>query len=181
MTIEAMWYAGYDDEGNAPRCNRLIRTPAADQLGVAFELALDLMAGRAGYRSVGEISTTGETYWWWPRERPGRKYGDWWMLPARTIRLMERATDYARARPRRSDDRPYGERVAIELRRLLRRAYRARRYVQREGVELPGFSRIQHWNKLRKLKPRPDSWRALKARGRRAEIIEQYGPRGYPW
>lgn len=149
MSIEAMWYAAHDADGNPPTCNRLIRMPWAQQLGVAFDLALDLPAGRAGYRAVGEFSTTGETYWWWS-DRPNRKYGDWWFLPRRTIKLMRHARRYAErvARERPSEFLDYGDHVRSILRRLQRRAHRAAKAAI--GREAPPFA-VQT-NKIVKLR-----------------------------
>lgn len=170
VSIEAMWYASYDEDGRPPRCNRLTRMPWAQQMGVAFDLALDLPAGRAGTRG-GRISTTGETYWWWP-DRPHRKYGDWWLLPLRTVRLMGRATEYAAdvAQERPSETLNRHDHVRVVLRRLQRRAHKAARAMI--GREAPAF--VPRTPKLRKLSDSlrilPDSAELLCAMTRRMDL-----------
>lgn len=183
MSIEALWYASYAD-GRHPKCNRLTRLPPHQQLGMAFDLALDFPIGRAGYRSVGEIQATGETYWWWPR--PNVKHGDWWMLPKRTIHTMHRATKYAEARARSIASDPsawrpqlsYGDAVRVELRRLQRHAHRAARAVANRDI--PEYvARSAKLNKLAaSITPQPSAV-SLGFR-RRMRIVEEYGRGGRP-
>jgi hypothetical protein len=184
MSIEAMWYASYDADGNHPQCNRLIRLPRHEQLGMAFDLAIDFRRGCAGYRNVGENQTTGENYWWWPR--PNVKYGDWWMLPKRTITLMQRATRYAERRAReyrdptrRSPNLSYGNLIMVHLRRLQRRAHKAARAMA--GQEAPEFTKTTR--KLQKLRADitpQDGYSGDDFRQKRCAIVEEYGPRGQP-
>ncbi|CAL8981525.1 hypothetical protein RHODGE_RHODGE_02850 [Rhodoplanes serenus] len=156
---EAIWYAMYDEDGSPPKCDRLTRMPRVEQLGMALDLAIALYTGAVSYRPIGQISATGETYWYWPDRR--RKYDGWWLLPARTVTLARRATRYAEARamepppigPARAGDlraylaslpgappsaaeRPEMDvrsRVIVHLERLRRAAHRARRRVERHG------------------------------------------------
>jgi hypothetical protein len=74
--------------GHAPLCNRLTRLPAADQIGMAAELAIAIAQNEVSRRNTWN-SITGEVVWFWPR---GGRNGDWWMLPIRTMRLAERIT-----------------------------------------------------------------------------------------
>lgn len=156
-SIEAMWYASYDADGQGPTLNRLTRLPAVDQLAAAFDLALDLRSGDAGYRSIGMNTYTGETIWWWS-QRLRRKYGDWWYLPRRTINLMERAKRYAEQRAMRSTSGhlDFHDQVGAELRRLQRRSHRAADYVRRNEVVLPAREPPSpKRERLRKLQPAP--------------------------
>lgn len=126
MSIEGMWYASYDEQGNRPKLNRLIRMAPVDQLGLAFDFACDFyLYGDAGWMHR-TIETTGERYWWWPKAPRGVKYGVWWLLPKRTTQLAERAHDWA-ATPQSIDDySSFAERLHVRLHRLRRRSAKAR-------------------------------------------------------
>lgn len=186
MSAEAWWYASYDAKGNPPKCNRLIRMPYAEQLGVALDLALAMRTHDAQWMDR-TISTTGERYWLWP-DRPGRKYGDFWMLPPRTERLAQRAIDHAMARAEERRPRaPMAERPVVDmteiiLLRLRRAAYRAACRFAVAGVDAPPFER--RGSREQKLAASvvvpPDPPALTEARQRRLEWIEYYGRRGRP-
>lgn len=182
-SVETLWYMGFDSRGRAPKSDRLIRLPHRRQIGMAIELALDLPRGLAGYRNVGRIEATGETYWYWPSKR--HKYDGWWLLPERTIKLMQRATKYAEQRahaPRIVDpwwashgadlretyELSYQDRVRVELRRLLRSARRARDRLPKdhEPPEFMPYVKRKRWITLLGRPPRDgdDPWRSYYSR-----------------
>lgn len=90
MTIEALWYSSYTD-GRPPHCRRVSRLPWDAQWSIAIDLAISVAAGRAGWRNVGRIALTGETYWYWPDGPDGDA---WWMIPPRIearVRVLQRS------------------------------------------------------------------------------------------
>jgi hypothetical protein len=64
---------------------------------MSIDLAIDVIKQIALSRKFG-IEFTGEIYWWWPipERRPSPECdplpaSDWWLLPKRTIKSMQRA------------------------------------------------------------------------------------------
>lgn len=181
MSIEAMWYAS---DPYPPKCNRLIRMPPCDQLGMALDLAIDIVTQDAGWRAYVN-SVTGERTWYWPRHQG--KHGDWWMLPSRTEKLARRAIEYAseiaQRRPSPAWPPEPGANMVdwqlIVLRRLQRRAYKAARAVRE--TELPPREPLTPKRKKLRETITP-AWgdAGFEARCRRMEIIAEWGRRGRP-
>jgi hypothetical protein len=93
MSIEAYWYQCYDADGNPPKCRRLSRLPAHVTWEAAIDFAIGYASGRAGYRSIGRNSVTGETTWWCPDFQPERRsaksaVSEWWLIPYRVERRI---------------------------------------------------------------------------------------------
>ena len=140
MSAETAWCAA--SAQRTPVCNRLIRLPYHEQIGMAAELAVARARGTASCRATWN-TVTDERTWLWP-ERPG-KHGDWWMLPLRTMRLADKISQYA------------GGNIAI-MQRVVRRAAKAREWHRRNP--LPGKGQKAHislWNFLRPRGCRPVS------------------------
>lgn len=216
-TIESIWYAS---DPYPPHSKRLSRLPWHAQLGAAFDLAIDIETGEAGCRHH-TVSATGERYWCWPEREHDR--GIWWLLPPRTEILMRRARAYAMACarectrirrwevPPNDDDETLqclirrfgadvGARYHANLRRLQRRAYRARQWVERH-VRIVDRDEVKHRYKsaaYAAVGPCPAPWpqdsrptrqaegpdraalsRAWRYRAYRVQVLDDIGDRHY--
>lgn len=145
MSAETVWCMA-SAQGQTPTCNRLIRLPYHEQIGMAAELALAKERGAVSCR-VTWNSFTGERTWLWP-ERPG-KHGNWWMLPIRTMRLADQIRQYA------------GGNLAV-MQRIARRAVMAREWHRRNGgpSPLPSYGKgwitaKEHISLQQSVRPRP--------------------------
>lgn len=123
MSIEALWYQDHTEDGHEPTCRRLSRLPIEIAFEAAIDLAIDYARGRAGYRSVGRNTVTGEVTWWAPDFQPPARSAtsaksEWWMIPGRVDR---RALALYSAAIECEIRRTQGTAEAVDIVRRLRR------------------------------------------------------------
>jgi hypothetical protein len=100
MSWEGLWYSMYSENGGQPKCRRLNRFSTDIQWNSAVDIAIAVVQGNAGSRSIFRRLNIGymqivEGYWYWPNPLDQPEDTGWWLIPERIERRVRELIDAA--------------------------------------------------------------------------------------